>query len=42
MQKIEAGRIVPDFILLFKKALYKVKANGLQLGFTISIALILA
>ena len=42
MQKIEAGRIVPDLILLFKKALYKVKANGMQLGFTSSIALIFA
>ena len=27
----KAGKLVPDF-LLFKKALYKVKASGLQLG----------
>ena len=32
----EAGRLVPDLFLLFKKALYKVKQSGLQLGFTIS------
>ena len=31
----EAGRLVPDFFLFFKKAVYKVKANGLQLGFDI-------
>ena len=31
----EAGRLVPDLILFFKKALHKVKASGLQLGFTI-------
>ena len=31
----EAGRLVPDLFLFFKKALYKVKSNGLQLGFTI-------
>ena len=27
----EAGRLVPDLFLFFKKALYEVKANGLQL-----------
>ena len=32
--EIEAGKLVPDSILFFKKALYQVKA-GLQLGFTI-------
>ena len=26
---------VPDLFLFFKKALYKVKASGLQLGFAI-------
>ena len=31
----EAGRLVPDLFLFFKMALYKVKTNGLQLGFTI-------
>ena len=30
-----AGRLVADLFLLFKKALYKVKTNGLQLGFNI-------
>ena len=32
----EAGRLVPDlfFFQKKKKALYKVKASGLQLGFT--------
>ena len=29
----EAGRLVSDFFLFFKKALYEVKANGLQLSF---------
>ena len=29
------GRLAPDFFLFFKKALYKVKASGPQLGFTI-------
>ena len=29
------GKIVPDQLLLFKKALYQVKASGLQLDFTI-------
>ena len=31
----EAGRLVPDIFLCFRKALYKVKASGLQLGFTV-------
>ena len=31
----EAGRLVPDLFLFFKKALYKVKENVLQLGFII-------
>ena len=31
----EAGRIVPDLLVFFKIALYKVKASGLQLGFPI-------
>ena len=31
----EVGRLVPDLILLFKKALYEVKASGLQLSFNI-------
>ena len=26
----EAGRLVPDLFLFFKKALYEVKASGLQ------------
>ena len=29
----EAGRIVPDLFLFFIKALYEVKASGLQLSF---------
>ena len=29
----EAGRLVPDLSLFFKKTLYEVKANGLQLSF---------
>ena len=29
----EAGRLVPELLLFFKKALYEVKANGLQLSF---------
>ena len=33
--KNEAGRLVQDSLLFFKKALYKVKASGLQLGFNI-------
>ena len=32
----EAGRIVPGFSLFFKKALYKVKASGQRLSFSIS------
>ena len=28
--KKEAGRLVPDLLLLFRKALYEVKASGLQ------------
>ena len=31
----EAGRLVADHFLCFKKALYKVKASGLQLNFSI-------
>ena len=31
----EVGRLVPDLFLFFKKVLYKVKASGLQLGFTV-------
>ena len=31
--KNEAGRVVSDLFLSFKKALYEVKANGLQLSF---------
>ena len=31
----EAAKIVPDCFLFFKKALYWVKASGLQLDFTI-------
>ena len=29
----EAGRQVPDLSLFFQKALFKVKASGLQVGF---------
>ena len=29
----EAGRLVPDLSLLFKEALYEIKASRLQLGF---------
>ena len=29
----EAGRLVPDLFLFFKKALYGVKTNSLQLSF---------
>ena len=29
----EAERLVPDLFLLFKKALFEVKANGPQLSF---------
>ena len=39
----EAGKLVPDRFLFFKKALYQVKTSDLQLDFTIiSIALKLA
>ena len=31
----ESGGLVPDIFLFFNKTLYMVKANGLQLGFTI-------
>ena len=31
----EAGRLVPDLFLFFKKALHEVKAGGLQLSFNI-------
>ena len=31
----EAGKLVADLFLLFKKALYEVKAKGLQLSFNI-------
>ena len=31
----EAGRLVPDLFLFFKKAQYEVKASGLQLSFVI-------
>ena len=31
----EVGKLVPDHFLLFKKALYQLKASGLQLDFTI-------
>ena len=31
----EAGKLVPDRFLFFKKTLYQVKARGLQLDFTI-------
>ena len=31
----EAGRLVTGFVLFFKKDLCKIKASGLQLGFTI-------
>ena len=30
-----AERLVPDPFLFFKKVFYKIKASGLQLGFTI-------
>ena len=32
--KNEAEKLVPDRFLSFKKALYQVKASGLQLDFT--------
>ena len=31
----EAARLDPDIFLFFKKALYEVKASGLQLDFNI-------
>ena len=31
----EAGRVVLDLFLFFRKALYEVKASGLQLSFNI-------
>ena len=31
----EAGRLVPDALLFFKKALYEVKASSQQLSFNI-------
>ena len=31
----EAGRLVPDLLLFFKKGLYEVKASGLRLNFNI-------
>ena len=31
----EAGKLVPERFLFFEKALYKVKASGRQLDFTI-------
>ena len=31
----EAGRLVPDLFLFFRKALYEVKSSGLQLTFNI-------
>ena len=31
----EAGKLLPDFLLFFKKALYKVKASCLLLSFNI-------
>ena len=31
----EAGRLVPDLFLIFKKALHEVKASGLRLRFNI-------
>ena len=32
-QKIESGRLAPHLFLFFKKALYEVKASGLQFSF---------
>ena len=31
----KAGRLVPELFLFFEKALYEVKASGLQLSFDI-------
>ena len=36
-EKNEACRLVPDLFLFFRKALYEVKANGMQLSFNIYI-----
>ena len=33
--KNEVGRLVPDFFLFFKRALYKAKASGQDLSFNI-------
>ena len=33
--KNEAGRLISDPFLFFKKALYEIKASGLKLGFNI-------
>ena len=33
--KNEAGRLVPDLFLFFKKTLYEVKASDLELSFNI-------
>ena len=33
--KNEAGKLVPDLFLFFKKPLYEEKASGLQLSFNI-------
>ena len=35
MHKVRRGRLVPDLFLFFKKALYQVKASGLQVSFNI-------
>ena len=35
MQKMGAGGLVSDPFFFFQKAFYKVKASGLQLGFSI-------
>ena len=31
----EAGRLVPDLLLVFKEAIYELKASGLQLSFNV-------
>ena len=33
--KNETGRLVPDYVLFFRKALYEVMPSGLQLSFNI-------
>ena len=38
----EAGRLVPGLFLFFKKALYEVKASGVQLSFNVVLVLNLA